>query len=76
MSKMTDQQLLDSVEYEPFASVLCESDKPEFSFGTSNIRANNSNFRQNHRRGYKHTPRKLPGVKSRSQCKVCNECGH
>ena len=76
MSNMTDQQLLDSIEYEPISSVLRQCDKPNFCLGTNTIRANNSNFRKNPRRNYKCTPRQLAEVKARSQCKVCKEWGH
>ena len=76
MSSMTDQQLLETIEYEPIASVLRQCDKPSFSLGTNTIRANNSNFMQSTRRRYKYTPRQLAEVKARSQCKVRREWGH
>ena len=52
MSNIADQQFLDSVEYEPIASVLCQCGKPEFSLDTDTVRDNN--FMQNPRKRYKY----------------------
>ena len=76
MSNMIDQQLLDSVEYEPIAPSLRQYAKPSFSPGTNTIRANNSNFRKNPRSRCKYTPQQLAEVKARSQRKICEEWGH
>ena len=71
-TEATNEQLLDPLKYESIASIIRQCDINNKPVGGS-VQANSGKFQKKKK---KLTPEQLADLKSKSQCKKCQEWGH
>ena len=76
ISSTASEELLKSVKYDLFVSILKQCDKAKPEHGSDAIRVNNANFRKRFFKGRKYTPKELAKFKARSRCRVSTKWGH